>query len=121
MARELALAGREVIVLEAAESIGTHTSSCNSEVIHAGLYYPRDPSKGAPVHRRQAQAVRVLRGARRPPRRRSERSGGGDESEIPAVESYVTKARANGATDSGRVLDQLHELEPEVRCVAGFL
>lgn len=40
VARGLALAGREVIVLEAAEGIGTETSSRNSEVIHAGIYYP---------------------------------------------------------------------------------
>ena len=41
VARALALAGREVIVLEAAEGIGTETSSRNSEVIHAGIYYPK--------------------------------------------------------------------------------
>src|ERR1700760_2963449 len=40
VARALALAGREVIVLEAADGIGTETSSRNSEVIHAGIYYP---------------------------------------------------------------------------------
>ncbi|HET6182304.1 MAG TPA: NAD(P)/FAD-dependent oxidoreductase [Acetobacteraceae bacterium] len=40
VARALALAGREVIVLEQAEGIGTETSSRNSEVIHAGIYYP---------------------------------------------------------------------------------
>ena len=40
VARALALAGREVVVLEALEAIGTGTSSRNSEVIHAGLYYP---------------------------------------------------------------------------------
>jgi L-2-hydroxyglutarate oxidase LhgO len=40
VARALALAGRDVIVLEAAEAIGTGTSSRNSEVIHAGIYYP---------------------------------------------------------------------------------
>jgi L-2-hydroxyglutarate oxidase LhgO len=40
VARALALAGREVIILDAAESIGTETSSRNSEVIHAGIYYP---------------------------------------------------------------------------------
>jgi L-2-hydroxyglutarate oxidase LhgO len=42
VARALAMAGREVIVLEAAEAIGTETSSRNSEVIHAGIYYPKD-------------------------------------------------------------------------------
>ncbi|MFZ5783102.1 MAG: NAD(P)/FAD-dependent oxidoreductase [Pseudomonadota bacterium] len=41
VARAIALAGREVIVVEAAEGIGTETSSRNSEVIHAGIYYPR--------------------------------------------------------------------------------
>lgn len=40
VARALALQGREVLVLEAAEAIGTGASSRNSEVIHAGLYYP---------------------------------------------------------------------------------
>ncbi|MBW4092341.1 MAG: NAD(P)/FAD-dependent oxidoreductase [Proteobacteria bacterium] len=40
VARALAQVGREVIVLEAAEAIGTETSSRNSEVIHAGIYYP---------------------------------------------------------------------------------
>ncbi len=40
VARALALAGREVLILDAAEGIGTATSSRNSEVIHAGIYYP---------------------------------------------------------------------------------
>jgi L-2-hydroxyglutarate oxidase LhgO len=43
--RSLALAGREVIVLEAESHIGMHTSSRNSEVIHAGIYYPEDSLK----------------------------------------------------------------------------
>lgn len=40
VARALAMAGREVVVVEAAPSFGTGTSSRNSEVIHAGIYYP---------------------------------------------------------------------------------
>ena len=39
-ARALAMAGREVIVLEAEDMIGSMTSARNSEVIHAGIYYP---------------------------------------------------------------------------------
>jgi 2-hydroxyglutarate dehydrogenase len=39
VARELALRGREVIVIESENAIGTGTSSRNSEVIHAGIYY----------------------------------------------------------------------------------
>ena len=40
MARQLAMAGREVVIVEAESAIGQHASSRNSEVIHAGLYYP---------------------------------------------------------------------------------
>jgi L-2-hydroxyglutarate oxidase LhgO len=42
VARALAAQGREVIVLDAAEGIGTETSSRNSEVVHAGIYYRKD-------------------------------------------------------------------------------
>ena len=45
VARALALAGREVLVVEAAGGIGTETSSRNSEVIHAGIYYPHNSLK----------------------------------------------------------------------------
>ena len=45
VARALALQGREVIVLEAEGAIGTGTSSRNSEVIHAGIYYPQGSLK----------------------------------------------------------------------------
>ncbi len=45
IARELALAGDEVVVLEAADAIGTETSSRNSEVIHAGIYYAKNSLK----------------------------------------------------------------------------
>ena len=45
VARALAMVGREVVVLEAAGAIGTGTSSRNSEVIHAGIYYPKDSLK----------------------------------------------------------------------------
>ena len=45
VARRLAMAGREVVVVERAETIGTETSSRNSEIIHAGIYYPKGSLK----------------------------------------------------------------------------
>lgn len=45
VARQLALEGFEVTLLEQESSIGSHTSSRNSEVIHAGLYYPPNSLK----------------------------------------------------------------------------
>ena len=47
VARALALAGREVLVLEREALIGSHTSSRNSEVIHAGIYYAKGSAKAA--------------------------------------------------------------------------
>lgn len=46
IARRLALSGLETIILEKAEGIGTGTSSRNSEVVHAGLYYPTGSIRG---------------------------------------------------------------------------
>jgi L-2-hydroxyglutarate oxidase LhgO len=45
IARSLAMAGREVVVVEAEQQIGMHASSRNSEVIHAGLYHPAQSLK----------------------------------------------------------------------------
>lgn len=45
VARALALKGREVLVVESAPTFGTGTSSRNSEVIHAGIYYPLNSFK----------------------------------------------------------------------------
>lgn len=45
IARALALKGREVLVIDSAPTFGTGTSSRNSEVIHAGIYYPRNSLK----------------------------------------------------------------------------
>jgi L-2-hydroxyglutarate oxidase LhgO len=45
IARSLAKSGREVLVLESESQVGMHSSSRNSEVIHAGLYYPEDSLK----------------------------------------------------------------------------
>ena len=43
--RELARAGRECLILEGATSVGQGVSSRNSEVIHAGIYYPKGSKK----------------------------------------------------------------------------
>ena len=45
VAREMALQGRETILLERENAFGTISSARNSEVIHAGIYYPKDSLK----------------------------------------------------------------------------
>src|SRR5512132_4586571 len=60
VARELALAGRDVLVLEAVETFGTVTSSRNSEVVHAGLYYPPGSLKARRCRRGRGLLYRHL-------------------------------------------------------------
>ena len=66
VARAAARNGHEVVVAEAESAIGTGTSSRNSEVIHAGMYYPtgslRAPLRARPPHavRRRNMGCRVL-------------------------------------------------------------
>jgi L-2-hydroxyglutarate oxidase LhgO len=122
IARAASLAGREVIVLEAAEGIGTHTSSRNSEVIHAGLYYPKGSLKARFCVQGKELLYRYCAEHGVPHQRIGKVVVATDESEISAVQSYVAKAQANGVTDLEWLNgEQLRELEPAVRCVAGFL
>ena len=62
-ARALAQQGREVLVLESEEAIGTGISSRNSEVIHAGIYYPigslKSPSYASLENRRSMSSAKV--------------------------------------------------------------
>ena len=60
VARVLACSGREVVVIEKEPGIGRHTSSRNSEVIHAGIYYHARVAQGAAVRGGTARALPVL-------------------------------------------------------------
>jgi len=122
VARTLALAGREVIVLEAAEGIGTETSSRNSEVIHAGIYYPAGSLKA----RLCVAGKRSLYGycdEHGVPHRRCGKllvaTDGKQESKLAAIKR---QADANGVTDLlPLTAAEARALEPELRCVAAYL
>ncbi|KAL6219321.1 hypothetical protein ACLB2K_007080 [Fragaria x ananassa] len=60
VARELALRGRQVLVLDSAPTFGTVTSSRNSEVIHAGIYYPPNSLNAIFCVRGRQLAVPIL-------------------------------------------------------------
>src|SRR5512145_1096529 len=122
IARRLALAGREVVLLEAEEAFGTHTSSRNSEVIHAGIYYPTGSLKA----RLCVAGRQALYGYCAEHGVQHQRIGkiivACDESEVAGLGKYRQQAGINGVDDlqplSG---DALAAMEPEVRCVAGLL
>lgn len=121
IARALALAGREVLVLEAAEAIGTETSSRNSEVIHAGLYYPPGSLMAATcvLGRDLLYAYAGERGV--PHRRTGKLIVATEEAELAALTTIKARAEANGVHDLALLSREESELlEPGLRCVGAL-
>jgi L-2-hydroxyglutarate oxidase LhgO len=122
VARALALAGREVVVLDAAEGIGTETSSRNSEVIHAGIYYPTGSLKArlCVAGRHALYAYCTERGIAH--RRCGKLVVATAQDQLPALERLRAQAAANGVDDLVRMTGaEARALEPELVCVAAFL
>lgn len=122
IARRLALAGREVLVLEKADAIGTETSSRNSEVIHAGIYYPPGSLKAklCVAGKEMLYAYCAQRGVAH--RRAGKIIVATAEPEIEILEKYHRQAAANGANDlQWLTRRELQDMEPAVECVAGLL
>ncbi len=121
VARALALAGREVVVLEAEDAIGTHTSSRNSEVIHAGIYYPKDSLKARSciAGRHRLYQYCVEHGV--PHARCGKLIVAVDEGQLAELEALQIKAHANGVTDVVPLSrDQTLALEPELASAAAL-
>ena len=121
-ARALALAGREVVVLEAAEGIGTETSSRNSEVIHAGIYYPPGSLKARFCVAGKHALYRYCEERGVPHRRCGKLLVATHEKQLGKLEAIKAQADANGVTDLRRLSgSEARALEPELRCVAAYL
>ena len=120
-ARALARAGREVVILEAAGSIGTETSSRNSEVIHAGIYYPPGSIKAVSCVRGRQLLYRYCEEHGVAHRRCGKLIVATADEQIATLHTIQTHAAANGVRDL-RLLgaDEAKALEPELRCVAAL-
>src|SRR5579864_1262616 len=117
-ARALALAGREVLVLEATRTIGSGISSRNSEVIHAGIYYPTGSLKARLCVAGRKLLYEYLEQKGVEYRRLGKLIVATSEAEVPILARYRQQALANGVEDLRQPsLDEIHELEPQVRCV----
>jgi L-2-hydroxyglutarate oxidase LhgO len=122
IARALAREGREVVVFEREDGIGRHTSSRNSEVIHAGIYYPPGSWK-----------ARLCVDGKRALYEYCDRENVGHarlgkiivavtDDEIPVLERLKAQAEANGVYDLGWLTaSEVAALEPAVSCVRGLL
>jgi L-2-hydroxyglutarate oxidase LhgO len=121
VARALALAGREVIVVEALDLVGSVTSARNSEVIHAGLYYVPGSLK-ARLCVRGKWALYDYCALHQVPHRRCGKllvaSGPAEEAKLLALQQ---QARANGVDDTVLLTgEQARAMEPEVVCSAAL-
>lgn len=119
--RALALAGREVIALESEAATGTGTSSRNSEVIHAGIYYPPGSLKARLCVTGRLALYPYLSERGIPHRRCGKLIVASDKEQIPALEKIRAQGRANGVADL-RMLSaaEARAMEPELACAAAL-
>jgi L-2-hydroxyglutarate oxidase LhgO len=121
IARALAMAGHEVVVLEAEDAIGTHTSSRNSEVIHAGIYYPKGSLKARTCVSGKELLYEYCVAHGVPHRRSGKLIVASDDAQLGELEQIQKKAHANGVTDVvWMTREQAVALEPAVSCVAAL-
>jgi len=121
VARALAMAGREVVILEAEDAIGTHTSSRNSEVIHAGIYYPKGSLKARSCVAGKELLYEYCVEHGVPHRRSGKLIVATNQAQEKELLSIQEKAHANGVTDVVWMTQaQVLALEPELSCVAGL-
>ncbi|MBI5131735.1 MAG: NAD(P)/FAD-dependent oxidoreductase [Rhodopseudomonas palustris] len=122
IARRLAQAGREVIVLEAAEAIGTGTSSRNSEVIHAGIYYRAGSLMARLCVGGRHALYAYCRDHGVPHRNCGKLIVATTAAEAEKLASIRAHAAANGVDDL-RALDgaEARAMEPALACVAALL
>lgn len=119
VARALALKGREVMVLEAANAIGTGTSSRNSEVIHAGIYYPQGSLKAqlCVQGRHMLYDYCAQRGIGHS--RCGKLIVATNETQVAQLQGIIAKAAANGVNDLVLLSrEQATSMEPQLECVA---
>ena len=122
VARALAISGREVLILDKAESFGTETSARNSEVIHAGIYYPH----GSLMARFCVEGRRALYqylGERGLPHRRCGKLiVATDAAELEKLAGIRARAAVNGVEDMELLsAAEALALEPALACTGALL
>jgi len=121
VARALALAGRDVLVLEACAAIGTQTSSRNSEVIHAGMYYPTDSLKARLCVRGRSLLYTYCAERGIAHRRTGKLIVATTQAQLQALHGIAAQAQANGVDDLQWLsAAQACVLEPQLHCAAAL-
>ena len=122
IARRMALAGREVVVLESEGEIGVHTSSRNSEVIHAGIYYPKDSLKARLCVTGRDMLYRYCADRGVDHRHCGKLIVASSDAEVPELARIESAAAGNGVDDLKR-LDKaaVRAMEPALKACAALL
>jgi L-2-hydroxyglutarate oxidase LhgO len=122
IARALARRGREVVIAEAADLIGSETSSRNSEVIHAGIYYPAGSLKAKLCVEGKQALYDYCTDRHVGHNRCGKLIVATDDSQIVELEALKKKAETNGVHDlQWLTRDEALALEPQLHCVAALL
>jgi L-2-hydroxyglutarate oxidase LhgO len=121
IARSLAMAGREVVILEAENAIGTQTSARNSEVIHAGISYAPGSLKGRLCVAGKAALYGYCEERGIGHQRIGKLIVAVQDSELPELDKYVKLGAAHGVNDL-RIIGaaEARDMEPEVACVGAL-
>jgi len=118
--REFARLGREVLILERHELIGSEISSRNSEVIHAGIYYPTGSVKARTCVRGKMLLYAHCEAYKVPHRRIGKVIVATDAGQFDTLKAYQRQARINGVGElPWMTRREILALEPEVDAVAG--
>ena len=116
----LAQYGLAPIVLERHDLIGSETSSRNSEVIHAGIYYPQGSLKAGLCVQGKAQLYAHCAEYGVPFERCGKLIVATDASQVETVQAYIKKGAANGVDDLRWLdADAARDIEPAVHSVGG--
>jgi L-2-hydroxyglutarate oxidase LhgO len=121
-AREIALNGTEVVILEAQEGIGMETSSRHSEVIHAGIYYPAGTNKAKWCVQGKELLYDYCAANHVPHNRLGKLIVATEDAELATLNDIKAKAEANGVFDLEFLsAAAVHSLEPNVKAVGALL
>jgi L-2-hydroxyglutarate oxidase LhgO len=113
--------GKDILVLESANAIGTGTSSRNSEVIHAGIYYPEGSLKARLCVQGKTQLYNYCEERGIGFKRCGKLIVASSASQVSQLQAIMTKAAANGVHDLVLLTsEQARQLEPQLECSAAI-
>jgi L-2-hydroxyglutarate oxidase LhgO len=121
-AAAIARSGRDVLVLEAESALGTHASSRNSEVIHAGIYYPPGSLKAELCRRGRAQLYAFAKDRGIAFQKIGKLIVACSQGQVAKLEAIRRSAIANHVTDLEMLTKlEANRLEPSVSCTAALI